>query len=37
MTIAALVGWLMACLSAGPLLLAVLMLVTLRGGVAGDE
>ena len=30
-TIATLVSWLMACLSAGPLLLAVVMLAWLRG------
>jgi hypothetical protein len=29
--IATLLGWLMACLSTGPLLLAVVMLATLRG------
>jgi hypothetical protein len=30
-TIATLVGWLMACLSAGPVLLALVMLAVLRG------
>ncbi len=35
--IATLIGWLMACLSTGPLLLAVLMAVLLRGPAADRE
>jgi len=35
-TIAALLGWLMACLSTGPLLLALVMLTLLRGRRADD-
>jgi hypothetical protein len=35
-TIATLLGWLMACLSTGPLLLALVMLSMLRGR-AGDD
>jgi hypothetical protein len=34
-TIATLVGWLMACLSAGPVLLVLVMLAVIRGRV-GD-
>jgi hypothetical protein len=35
-TLATLMGWLMACLSAGPVLLALVMLAVLRGRVADD-
>jgi hypothetical protein len=35
-TIATLLGWLMPCLSAGPLLLALVMLAVLRGRVGDD-
>ena len=35
-TIATLLGWLMACLSTGPLMLALVMLSMLRGR-AGDD
>jgi hypothetical protein len=34
--IATLVGWLMACLSAGPVLLVLVMLAVLRGRVSND-
>jgi hypothetical protein len=35
-TIATLLGWLMACLSTGPLLLALVMLAMLRGRRVDD-
>jgi len=35
-TIATLLGWLMACLSTGPLLLALVILVMLRGRRVDD-
>jgi hypothetical protein len=35
-TIATLMGWLMACLSTGPLLLALVMLTMLRGRRVDD-
>jgi hypothetical protein len=35
-TIATLLGWLMACLSTGPLLLALVMLAMLRGRSVDD-
>lgn len=35
-TIATLMGWLMACLSTGPLLLALVMLSMLRGRAGND-
>jgi len=35
-TIATLLGWLIACLSTGPLLLALVMLTMLRGRTTDD-
>jgi hypothetical protein len=36
-TLATFMGWLLACLSTGPLLLALVMLTMLRGRIADDR